>query len=98
MEIFRDWEDIKAALHRRGMTFTKLALIYGLDPSACRVAKSRTHRKAEAAIADFLSVPVERLFPDRYPIRAARILSSKYDTPTASRKSRGTASPSQDAA
>ncbi len=87
MEIFRDWEDIKAALHRRRMTFTRLATMYGLDPSACRVAKSRTHRKAEAAIADFLGVPVEKLFPDRYPIRTARILSSKYDTPAASPKS-----------
>ncbi|MBN9243423.1 MAG: helix-turn-helix domain-containing protein [Mesorhizobium sp.] len=87
MEIFRDWEDIKAALHRRGMTFTKLAPMYGLDPSACRVAKSRTHRKAEAAIADFLGVPVEKLFPDRYPIRTARILSSKYDDAVASQKS-----------
>lgn len=87
MEIFRDWEDIKAAVHRRRMTFTRLAALYGLDPSACRVAKSRTHRKAEAAIADFLGVPVEKLFPDRYPIRTARILSSKYDDAVASQKS-----------
>ena len=87
MEIFRDWEDIKAALHRRRMTFTRLGPLYGLDPSACRVAKSRTHRKAEAAIADFLGVPVETLFPDRYPIRTARILSSKYDGPPASQNS-----------
>ncbi len=82
-----DWFSIKAELHRRGMTLTRLAELNGLDPSACRCAGSRTHRKAEAAIADFIGVPVEKLFPDRYPIRTARILSSKYDTPTASPKS-----------
>jgi len=86
-EQFRDWEDIKGALHRRKMTLTELGPIYGLDPSACRVAKSRTHRKAEAAIADFLGVPVEKLFPNRYPIRTARILDSKYDRKGASQKS-----------
>ena len=82
-----DWYSIKAELHRRGMTLTKLAELNGLDPSACRCAGSRTHRKAEAAIADFLGVPVEKLFPDRYPVRTARILSSKYDAPAASPKS-----------
>ncbi len=82
-----DWIAIKGELHRRGMTLTKLAELNGLDPSACRCAGSRTHRKAEAAIADFLGVAVEKLFPDRYPIRTARILSSKYDAPAASQKS-----------
>lgn len=86
-EQFRDWQDIKGALHRRNMTLTELGPLYGLDPSACRVVKSRTHRKAEAAIADFLGVPVERLFPDRYPIRTTCILSSKCERPTASPKS-----------
>lgn len=82
-----DWFSIKAELHRRGMTLSKLAELNGLDPSACRVAGSRVHRKAEAAIARFLDVPVEKLFPDRYPIRTARVLSSKYDVPAASQKS-----------
>jgi len=82
-----DWFSIKAELHRQGMTLTKLAELNNLDPSACRCAGSRTHRKAEAAIADFLGVPVEKLFPDRYPIRTARILSSKYDDAVASQKS-----------
>jgi len=39
---------------------------------------SRSVRPAEAAIAEFLDVPVAELFPSRYPIRAASILSSKY--------------------
>ncbi|WP_245247796.1 helix-turn-helix domain-containing protein [Tianweitania sediminis] len=70
------------------MTLTKLAELNGLDPSACRQAGSRVNRKAEAAIADFLGVAVAKLFPDRYPIRTSKILSSKYDKPNASLKSR----------
>lgn len=82
-----DWHAIKAALHRKGMTLTRLAELNGLDPSACRIAGTRVNRKAEAAIADFLQVPVERLFPDRYPIRSSRILDSKYERDGASQKS-----------
>ncbi len=82
-----DWHSVKAELHRRGMTLTRLATLNGLDPSACRVVASRTHRKAEAAIAAFLGVEPATLWPDRYPARTARILSSKYEDGVASRKS-----------
>jgi len=82
-----DWHSIKAELHRRGMTLTRLAVMNGLDPSACRVVASRTHRKAEAAIATFLDVQPVELWPDRYPARTTRILSSKYDDAAASQKS-----------
>ncbi len=82
-----DQHEILAALRRRGMTMTKLAEINGINPGYFRQVWKRTHRKAEAAIADFLNVPVEELFRDRYPIRSARILSSKYDDAGASQKS-----------
>ncbi len=82
-----DWHSIKAELHRRGMTLTRLATLNGLDPSACRVVASRTHRKAEAVIATFLGVEPAALWPDRYPARTSRILSSKYDDAVASQKS-----------
>lgn len=78
---------IKAALHRSGMTITRLAEINELNPNQFRAVWSRTHRKAEAAIADFLGEPVEDLFPDRYPIRSSHILSSKYERTEASQKS-----------
>lgn len=82
-----DWHRIKYEVQRRGMTLTKLAELNGLDPSACRVAASRSHRKGEEAIATFLGLPVETLFPKRYPVRASRILSSKYESAGASQKS-----------
>lgn len=91
-----DRHSIKAELHRRGMTLTRLAEINGLNPNRFRTVWSATHRKAEAAIADFLGEPVEALFPDRYPIRSSRILSSKYEADGASQKS--TADADMDAA
>jgi len=82
-----DRHSIKAALHREGMTLTRLAEINDLNPNRFRTVWNNTHRKAEAAIAKFLNVPVQELFPDRYPIRSSRILSSKYDDARASQKS-----------
>ena len=84
-----DSHSIKAELHRRGMTLTRLAEIKGLNPNSFRAVWTRTHRKAEAAIAEFLDVPVARLFPDRYPIRSSSILHSKYDPVPASAKKAG---------
>lgn len=82
-----DRHSIKAELHRRGMTLTRLAEINDLNPNRFRTVWNATHRKAEAALAKFLGEPVEELFPDRYPIRSSRILSSKYDGDGASQKS-----------
>lgn len=81
-----DKHAIKAELHRRGMTLTALAQREGLNPNSFRAVWARTHRKAEAALAGFLGVPVEELFPDRYPIRTSRILSTKYAGESASTK------------
>lgn len=80
-----DQHSILAELRRRGMTLGKLAEINGLNPGSFRHVWKRTHRKAEAAIADFLGIAVEELFPARYPIRSATILSSKYEKLGASR-------------
>lgn len=84
----RNWDrhSIKAELHRRGMTLTRLAEINGLNPKTFRSVWARTHRKTEAAIATFLDIPVEDLFPTRYPVRTSRLLSSKYDRDGASPK------------
>ena len=84
-----DSHSIKAELHRRGMTMMRLAELNAINPSVFRHVWKRTHRKAEAAIARFLDVPVEELFPDRYPIRPSGILSSKYATGATSPKSDG---------
>jgi Ner family transcriptional regulator len=75
-----DQHSIKAELHRRGMTLSALAASIGMKPNNFAHVWKRTNRKAEAAIAEFLTVPVEELFPDRYPITTTRILDSKYTT------------------
>lgn len=66
---------IKAELHRRGMTLTRLAQINNLNPGNFRAVWSRPNSKAEKALSRFLDVPVEQLFPDRYPKRSTTILS-----------------------
>ncbi|MCA1242977.1 helix-turn-helix domain-containing protein [Stappia stellulata] len=73
-----DQHSIKAELHRRGMTLSALAESIGMKPNNFGHVWKRTNRKAEKAIADFLGVPAEQLFPDRYPIKKTRILSSRY--------------------
>jgi len=83
-----DQHSIKAELHRRGMTLSALAESIGMKPNNFGHVWKRTNRKAEAAIADFLKVPVEQLFPDRYPIMKTRILSSRY-APDATSANRG---------
>lgn len=69
--------EIKKQLEDRGMTLTRLAEINGLNPNTFRAVWSRTVRPAQEAIATFLVVPVEELFPDRYPIRKTRIVDSR---------------------
>lgn len=68
---------IKCALEERGMTLTGLAELKGIAPSMMRQVWSRPIRPAERALAEYLGVPVQELFPDRYPIRKSRILSAK---------------------
>ena len=71
--------EIKKQLEDRHMTLTGLAEINGLNPNTFRAVWSRTVRPAQEALAAFLEVPVEELFPDRYPIRKTRILdTAKY--------------------
>lgn len=57
---------IRAEVARKGQTLTALAKRAGLEPSACRVALRRSHGPGEVAIARFLNVAPEVLWPDRY--------------------------------
>lgn len=82
------WTAIVRALHDEGMTLSALAELNGIHPTVVRACGTRVSRKAEAAISKFLEVPVEELFPNRYPIRKSRILSSKYERLLASRISK----------
>ncbi|WP_417691515.1 helix-turn-helix domain-containing protein [Roseibium sp.] len=84
-----DKHSIKAELHRQGMTLAKLAELAEMTPNSFSHVWTRPVRKAETAIADFLGVQPKTLWPDRYPIRTSRILSSKYEGLHASQKGRG---------
>ena len=81
-----DHHAIKAELHRQGITVTRLAELAGMKVNSFSHVWKRSVTKAEKAIADFLEIPAKDLWPDRYPKRTARILSSKFDKPAASQK------------
>lgn len=81
-----DHAAIIAALHRRGMTLTELALRNGFSPNFCRKVKKQTNYKAQQAIADFLGVKPEELWPTRYPKGKPRILDTAKFPPVASQK------------
>ena len=69
-----DWPAVLAELHRRGMTLTELALRNDIPCTTMRRIKSTTHYKAQAAVAEFLGMKPEEIWPTRYPIRKPRIL------------------------
>lgn len=77
---------ITAEIHRQGMTFGELANRAGISLKTFSQVWTRANRKAEKAIADFLCVKPDVLWPDRYPIRSARILSSANERSAASQK------------
>ena len=81
-----DQHAIKAELHRQGMTVTKLAELAGMSVQSFSHVWKRSVTRAEKAIAGFLNLPAKDIWPDRYPKRTARILSSKNACLTASQK------------
>lgn len=60
--------EIKIALMRKGTNLTEIAVKHGLSESACRVALKKHLPEPEKVIAKELGVPVEEVFPDRYPV------------------------------
>lgn len=61
-----DRHSIKAEVHRRETTLTAIAIAAGLNVSACRSALVRRHIAGEKALAKFLGVSPEVLWPERY--------------------------------
>ncbi len=61
-----DRHAIKAEIHRRGMTLTRLAEQAGAEPSVCRAALIRPNRRGERIISDFLGIPRRILWPSRF--------------------------------
>lgn len=83
-------EEIKCAVRMRGTTLTALALSRDLPEAACRLALIRRHRAGEAAIAKFLGVSVQELWPDRYDGegRPVHIRSGKQPIKSTTRRPR----------
>jgi Ner family transcriptional regulator len=59
-------EDVKAAIRKKGVTLTELALRNGFSESYLRNALRRPLHDGEQIIARFLKVPAEQIWPDRY--------------------------------
>ena len=65
----RRWDrhSIMAEVRRRGSNLRRLALEAGLSESTCRKALAVPMPAGEVAIAEFLGLTVQELWPDRYP-------------------------------
>ncbi|MFG1409475.1 helix-turn-helix domain-containing protein [Xanthobacter sp. VTT E-85241] len=61
-----DRHAIKAEVHRRGTTLTAIAVNAGIEESACRSALLRRSHAGEKALADFLGVQPQIIWPERY--------------------------------
>lgn len=70
-------ERILCAIHERKMTLDKLAIKHDRNPSSFRHIWKRPNTINEAIVAEFLGVPAEQLWPDRYPKSTSRIFDSK---------------------
>lgn len=63
---FRDQEDIKAELRRRGHTAAALARAHNVAPSVLGMAFLGPSKKGELIIAKALRLPPHEVWPDRW--------------------------------
>lgn len=76
-------EDIKSAIRKNGVTLAELCDSYGLARGSISKALREPFKKSELAIADYLSVPVQILFPTRWTVDGKRVrprYANKYTT------------------
>ena len=76
-------EDIKSAIHKRGVTLAELCEQMDVDSRAASKALSQPFTKGELAIAKYLNVPVQLLFPTRWTVDKKRVrprYADKYTT------------------
>ncbi|WP_208435866.1 helix-turn-helix domain-containing protein [Bartonella phoceensis] len=81
-----DRHSILAELRCRNMILAELAKAYQLPSSGVQHIWARPNEKAEHAIADFIGLPVEQVFSDRYPKSRRRIFKAAKHAHTASIK------------
>jgi Ner family transcriptional regulator len=74
----RRWDRflIKAEIHRRGSTLTRVAAEAGVDGSTTRHALIRRSPAGERAISNFLGVPLIELWPERYRFTTSGVVST----------------------
>ncbi|KEG17074.1 helix-turn-helix domain-containing protein [Bartonella bacilliformis] len=86
MTITHTWDrhSILAELRRRNMTLAELAKAYQIPSSSVKNIWTRSNEKAERAIADFIGLPVEQIFSDRYPKSHNRIFKAAKHANTVS--------------
>lgn len=70
-----DWhrEEIKAAVRMKGSTLEELSRADGLPLHACRLAARRPHFWGELAIAKFLGLKPNEIWPSRFDSAGGRI-------------------------
>lgn len=71
MKLQKDWhpETVKAAIRKRGVTLTYLAVTSGYSESAVRKALRRHWPAIEGIVATFLGERPETIWPSRYDSR-----------------------------
>ena len=70
-----DYIDIKYALARKGYTLTKVARelnLYGPQSVQQVLTRKYISARVEQHVAEILGLPLEKLFPDRYPVNTHR--------------------------
>lgn len=75
--------DIKALIEKQGSTLEQISLNAGLCRSAISVAFKKPYTKGEIALATFLNIPVQYVFPTRWDIKGNRVrprYAAKYTT------------------
>lgn len=73
-----DRHSILGELRRRGMTLTRLAELNNVSPGGFRTIWTRPNSNSESIISAFLEIPVEQLFPDRYPKSRNTVLAAEF--------------------
>lgn len=76
-------EDIKSAIRKRGVTLAELCQAMDVDHRAASKALTKPFTKGEVAIAEYLGVPVQLLFPTRWTADKKRVrprYADKYTT------------------
>ena len=76
-------EDVKSAIRKTGVSLSELCEQMGIDHRSASKALAEPYTKGELAIAEYLNIPVQLLFPTRWTIDKKRVrprYAAKYTT------------------